>query len=128
MSTECTTEPQVKPAIRSDIVASLTPVEIAAGVIRLLGEAQAVNPGITVINLYVHQYAPERAPSVDWRGHGVNNACDIGKATFASLVKSLDRQIGPSAETAARLRDEAARLLAEANQLEAATSEKEAAK
>ena len=125
MDTTSQTSPEVKPAIRSDIVASLTPEEIAAGVLRLLGEAQAVNPGITVVGCSVCQYDPERAPHIDWRGHGVNNACDIGKATFAGLVKSLDRQIGPSAETAARLREKANVLLREAAQLEAATAGKE---
>lgn len=127
MDTPSQASPEVKPAIRSDIVASLTPDEIAAGVVRLLGEARAVNPGITVINVYVHQYDPERAPMVDWRGHGVNNACDIGKASFASCVASLDRQIGPSKDAAKRLREKAADLVREATIIEAATAGKEGA-
>lgn len=125
MNTQSQTLPEVKPAVRSDLVASLTPDEIAAGVVRLLGEARAVNPGITVVAVYVHQYDSERAPVVDWRGHGVSNACDIGKASFASLVKSLDRQIGPSSETAKRLREKADMLVAEAKFIEAAQAGKE---
>lgn len=127
MSTNAQPSPEVKPAVRSDIVASLTPEEVAAAVVRLLGEAQAVNPGITVIDCYVSQYDAERAPFVEWRGHGVNNACEIGKASFAGCVAGLDRQIGPSAEAAKRLREKAELLLAEAKSIEAATAGKETA-
>jgi hypothetical protein len=118
MSFETQTAPEVKPATRGELIAILTPPEVEAALLRFFSAAREVNPGITVIGLSVTQYSCDVGPHMRWHGHGVNSACDVGSATFAELVESLDRQIGPSADAAKRLRQKAAALLAEAEQVE----------
>src|SRR5690606_19495586 len=105
MNTQSQTEPEVKPAIRGDIVASLTTAEAEAAMLRLLAEAIAVNPGITVISLSARKYTHDDTPRIEWSGHGVNSACDVSCSTLDRLVASLDRQIGPSNAAAQRLRE-----------------------
>lgn len=127
MSTQNNTAPEVKPAIRRDIVATITPEEIAAAMLRLLAEAQAVNPGITVVEISGVQYTCEDEPRASWSGHGVKSACSINQCDFAGLTSSLSRQIGPSEKAAAELREQARRLIEDAERMEIATAGKETA-
>lgn len=108
MQTETQTAPEVKPAI--------TEADVVAGMLSLFAAAHKKNPGITTVGVSVIQYSHDTEPRVEWRGHGVNGACEISKPNASALVAGLIRQIGPKA--ASDLREKARRLLEEAEMIE----------
>jgi len=126
MSTQNPNQPAVKPGIRGDIVATLTPEEVAAAMLRFFTEAKQVNAGITITGVSINQYSCDVEPRTKWHGHGVNSACEIDQPSFTSLVAGLSRQIGPSVQAASELRETARRLLENAAMIEA-NIQKEAA-